>query len=231
MKLRRSILAWAFRAAGLSAISLILISGLWTSVPSAQSLQAPTPTPRFAPTATPPTQGGHGENLYYVNCLACHGDRGQGLTDEFRVAHYPPDDVDCWKSGCHGNRPYDGGFTLPKTIPALIGPDALERFNTAAKLYDYIRVAMPFDRPGSLPSTEYMQLTVFLLEENNLVPVGTHLDPDSAATVLLRGAPTPSEVTVEATTGGGASAALIVAASVVVMGTLGLALIRRRRAG
>ncbi len=230
MQLRNSILSWALRAAGLAAIFLILLSGWWISVPPVQSLQEPTPTPYYAPTATPPTQGGNGENLFYVYCMPCHGDRGQGLTDEFRVAQYPPEDVNCWNSGCHGNKPYEDGFTLPRTVPALIGPDTLKPFNTAANLYDFIRAAMPFNDPGSLTPNEYMQLTVFLLEQNDLVPAGTFLDPDSASTVLLRGAPAPPEVTVGARVDGGSPAALVVAACAVI-GTLGIALNRRRQNG
>jgi len=51
---------------------------------------------------------------------------------------------------------------------------------------------MPFNAPGSLSQTEYMQLTVFLLERNGVVPAGTSLDPSSAAMVFVHGVPPTS---------------------------------------
>jgi cytochrome c len=124
--------------------------------------------------------------------MPCHGDQGQGLTDEFRTRVYPPEDANCWNSGCHGARPYDNGFTIPKTIPALIGADALQRFATADGLYHFIRSAMPYNAPGSLSDTEYLQLTAFLLERNNVMPANTILNSASLATISLHGAQSPA---------------------------------------
>jgi mono/diheme cytochrome c family protein len=149
----------------------------------------PTRTPPYLPTATPPTQAGHGKDVFWIHCMPCHGDQGQGLTDEFRFRQYPPEDVDCWKSGCHGARPYENGFTLPHTVPALIGTDTLKGFTTAKNLYDFISKAMPFNAPGSLDQTQYLQLTAFLLESNQLVPSGIQLSPASLADIYLHGAP------------------------------------------
>ena len=42
-----------------------------------------------------------GSVLYWGVCMACHGDRGQGMTDEWRDAY--GEDKDCWQSGCHGD--------------------------------------------------------------------------------------------------------------------------------
>jgi len=56
----------------------------------------------------------------------------------------------CWKSGCHGDRPYSGGFTLPHLVPALVGPGTLSHFATVADLFTFISKAMPFQAPGSL---------------------------------------------------------------------------------
>lgn len=146
-----------------------------------------TPTPFRNPTATPPTQGGHGKDVFYLHCMPCHGDQGQGLTDEFRFRQYPPEDTNCWKSGCHGERPYDNGFTLPKTVPALIGPGTLNRFATAQDVYNFIHKAMPFNAPGSLSDEQYLQLLAFLLESNHIVPDGTRLDAVSLANIALHG--------------------------------------------
>jgi cytochrome c len=151
----------------------------------------PTPTPFRNPTATPPSQGGHGHDLFYIYCMPCHGDSGQGLTDEFRLREYPPEDTNCWKSGCHGERPYDNGFKLPHTVPALIGANTLTKFATARNMYDFMRTAMPFSKPGSLSQEQYLQLTAFLLEQNHIVPEGARLEADTLQNIVLRPAATP----------------------------------------
>jgi cytochrome c len=154
-----------------------------------------TPTPFRNPTATPPTEGGHGKDVFYLRCMSCHGDRGQGLTDEFRNRQYPPEDTNCWKSGCHGARPYENGFTLPKQVPALIGSGTLSHFNTAQDVYNFIHHAMPFDAPGSLSNEQYLQVLAFILESNQIVPAGSQLDAASLASIALRATPaTPTPV-------------------------------------
>lgn len=152
---------------------------------SANPQLAPTPTPPYNPTATPTTQGGHGANLFYVYCMPCHGDVGQGLTDEFRFREYPPEDTNCWKSGCHGDRPYEDGFTLPKTVPAIIGAGTLQKFKTAQELYGFIRASMPFNAPGSLEREQYLFVTAFLLEQNRLIASGRSLDPDALRSIRV----------------------------------------------
>lgn len=151
----------------------------------------PTPTPFSNPTATPSSQSGHGRNIFHLFCMPCHGDRGQGLTEEFRLREYPPEDTNCWESGCHGARPYENGFTLPKAIPALIGADALKRFADGQMMYDYIHKSMPFNAPGSLTTDQYLQLTAFLLEQNNLLAEDSRLDLAALRQIAVRPAATP----------------------------------------
>ena len=151
-----------------------------------------TPTPFSNPTATPPSQGGHGHDIFYIHCTPCHGDLGQGLTDEFRLREYPPEHTDCWKSGCHGAKPYENGFTLPKTIPALIGANTLKRFADGQTMYDYIHKSMPFNAPGSLTAEQYLQLTAFLLEQNHIVPEGARLEAGTLQNIVLQPAATPT---------------------------------------
>jgi cytochrome c len=161
--------------------------------PQAARALPPTLTP------TPSTQGGHGKDVFWLKCMPCHGDKGQGLTDEFRVAQYPPEDTNCWKSGCHGDRPYDNGFTLPKTIPALIGPGTLAHFATAQDLYNFITKAMPFSKPGSLSQTEYLQALTYLLESNQIIPAGSQIDLASLASITVH-APAPEATPVPTST-------------------------------
>lgn len=149
-------------------LALLALTLAWHGVLA----QEPRPTPtidRLAapPTVPSPTQADEGAYLYWLNCQPCHGDRGQGLTDEWR-AQYPEEDQFCWNSGCHGERPYENGFTLPRTVPAVIGEDSLRRFQTAGQMFAYIRVTMPYEYPGVLPAEEYLAIAAFLLRENHL---------------------------------------------------------------
>jgi len=125
-----------------------------------------------------------GSQVFWLYCMPCHGDRGQGLTDEFRQV-YPPEDRNCWTSGCHGRRPYPAGFTLPTLVPPLLGPNTLLRFNTALELHDYIRQSMPWQKPGSLAEDEAWQLTAFLVRERGSDPIREPLDAARAANVRL----------------------------------------------
>jgi cytochrome c len=64
-------------------------------------------------------------------------------------------------AGCHGNEG-QGGFG-----PPLMGAQAtLGRYGNAGALYDFIRQAMPFNAPGSLPQHEYEQVLGYLLVQN-----------------------------------------------------------------
>jgi len=157
----------------------LLLAGLFFDSGAARArLQTATPAPTSLPVGTPdrlaqptlpasPSQADLGSQAYWLSCLPCHGDVGQGLTDEFRET-YPAEDQYCWESGCHGKNPYESGFTLPKTIPAVVGPGALQKYANAAQLNAYIRAAMPYWDPGSLTEDEAWKITAFLLRENGL---------------------------------------------------------------
>ena len=131
----------------------------------------------------------YGAQVYWLYCLPCHGDRGQGLTDEFRKT-YPPEDNNCWGRGCHGRNPYEGGFTLPTSVPQLIGPGSLTKFATAANLHGFIRAAMPFEDPGVLTEEQAWQVTAFILRENG-ISYPDPLDASNANQILLA----PSQTT------------------------------------
>ena len=120
-----------------------------------------------------PTQVDIGRNLYYFHCMPCHGDRGQGLTDEFREI-WVEDHQNCWGRGCHTGKSELEAFTVPRFIPAVIGsPQALGAFETAEDLFVFLRATQPPQRPGALADSEYWALTSFLLHENGrLLPDG-----------------------------------------------------------
>jgi len=113
-----------------------------------------------------PTQVDIGRNLYYFHCMPCHGDRGQGLTDEFREI-WDEDHQNCWGRGCHTGRAELEAFPIPRTIPAVIAPPhTLGAFQTAEDLFTFLRATQPPQRPGALSDAEYWALTSFLLHEN-----------------------------------------------------------------
>lgn len=167
----------------------LLLAGLFFDMGTADSAQADaTATPnRLAQPTLPasPSQADYGAQVYWLTCLPCHGDKGQGLTDEFRTT-YPPEDRYCWERGCHGERPYEQGFTLPQKVPAVIGRGTLAKFSDAAQLNAYIRAAMPFWRPGSLTEEESWRVTAFLLRQNSLWD-GVELDASNASAVKISG--------------------------------------------
>ena len=152
----------------------------------------PTPDRLAEPTLPPsPSQADYGAQVYWLSCLPCHGDKGQGLTDEFRET-YPPEEQYCWERGCHGANPYESGFTIPMVIPAVIGPDAISKFSDAAQLNAYIRAAMPFWKPGSLTDEEAWRVTAFLVRENGLWSGNSELNASNAGGVrIARGTATP----------------------------------------
>jgi mono/diheme cytochrome c family protein len=113
-----------------------------------------------------PTEVQVGEVVYYYNCMPCHGDHGQGLTDEFRQI-WVEDHQNCWAVGCHGGRVSDEGFPIPKYVPAVSArPDQLMRFASPENLFDYLQSYHPPQRPGALEDEEYWAVTALLLFEN-----------------------------------------------------------------
>jgi hypothetical protein len=98
--------------------------------------------------------------------MPCHGDVGQGLTEEWRQV-WVDDHRNCWAKGCHGGRPEDEGFPLPQTIPAVIGPEAnLMQYASSDELKAYLLQTHPPQRPGALDKVEYDEVAAFLWHEN-----------------------------------------------------------------
>lgn len=146
----------------------------------------------MTPPATGPTQADAGAVLYYYRCMACHGDRGQGLTVEWR-AQWDVEHQNCARSGCHGSRYPPEGFTFPKNFaPAIIGTNTLAKYENAQELYDFISMRMPFQAPGSLTRDEYWELVAYLLRQRGVSV--TRLDGTIARQVTLQPAPTPPGV-------------------------------------
>ncbi len=115
-----------------------------------------------------PTQVEVGRYQYYYNCMPCHGDRGQGLTDEWRQV-WVEDHQNCWARGCHTGKSELAAFYIPRVVPPAVG---LSRFQTAEALFTFLRATQPPQRPGSLTDAEYWAVTAFLLyQSGRLSPV------------------------------------------------------------
>jgi hypothetical protein len=182
---------------GLILLALALVLNACQSVPAVTqpatitppiiSSQTPTSTllPSLSPTPDPlaepplpanPTQLENGRHLYWLNCMPCHGDRGQGLTAEFRQVYV--EDANCWARGCHGGRLEDKGFPIPKTVPAIISSTGtLPPFDTPEKLYQFLRATHPPQNPGFMPDSDYWALTAYLWDQNGRLAPGTILGP------------------------------------------------------
>ena len=179
----------------LGMIVIISVQRNFVSPVQVRQVNLNTRTGIAAPTATPgrlerprlsdpPTQVEQGGLIFWGICMACHGDRGQGLTDEWRTLAYA-DDKDCWSSQCHGSSHPSQGFELPRSIPALVGESRLGKFMSARQLYDYVLAAMPWWNPGSLTPEQGWQVTTYLLKLNGSLPSGIFLDGIVASAIPI----------------------------------------------
>lgn len=178
---------------------LAAVGGSFFSTPPASAQMVPTPTSdrlKPWPTVYPPTQADQGAQLYYQRCMVCHGDRGQGLTAEWRGV-FDAEDQNCWQSGCHSQvRMPPGGFVFPKAIPAVAGQGILAHFGTAQNLFDFLKNSMPYQAPNSLGDEAYWQITAYLLRLNGYYSGSPPLSAETAASVHLIPAPAlPSKET------------------------------------
>ncbi len=131
-----------------------------------------------------PSPADLGGQVYFDYCLTCHGDRGQGLTDEWRGV-FDQQDQNCWQFRCHAASHPVEGFELPKTVPAVVGPALRAAFPNALALHDFIAAKMPYQMPGQLSTTDYWQVTAYLLRANGVDPGAQPLDSGRAAALAL----------------------------------------------
>jgi quinol-cytochrome oxidoreductase complex cytochrome b subunit/mono/diheme cytochrome c family protein len=150
-----------------------------------------TPTPPIAPSPTfdltrldrpavsdTPTQQEQGLLVFWGICMACHGDNGQGLTDEWRESF--GEDRNCWTSKCHASNHPPQGFEFPHIVPSLTGDGRLARFVNARQLYEYNLERMPWWDPGSLTEEKAWAVTAYIMEMNGRLPAGTVLTKNNA---------------------------------------------------
>lgn len=137
------------------------------------------------PTVYPPAQADTGAQIYWGMCMSCHGDKGQGLTEDW-LNSFPPEERNCWDSGCHASDAPANSFVLPQMGNlALAEAGALSRFSNSFELYSYILENMPFARAGSLTSEETWALTAYILRLNDREIPGLMLNETSGAAVSV----------------------------------------------
>lgn len=176
---------------------VLLISACSKPKSTVESALAPTPTiDRLAvpPLSENPSQLEHGTFIYKQVCMACHGDFGQGLTEEWRQEW--DEDYNCWQSECHSASHPPWGFEIPTTCcPAVSGAGTLMRFDTAAELFTYLTETMPWWSPGNRSIDEYWALTAYLLDQNGALPPNIEINPGNALVIQVRpSSPPPGNV-------------------------------------
>jgi mono/diheme cytochrome c family protein len=134
----------------------------------------------------PTPTGISGAALYGQHCSTCHGDRGQGLTPEWR-ATWIEGHQNCSAPNCHGPNHPNTGFEIKNNYaPALIGNGTLRSFPTAVELGEYVAQSMPVPNPPDIPSRDdHWKVANFLLWTNGYIDVPYGVDDQNAHQITL----------------------------------------------
>ena len=103
-----------------------------------------------------------GKKVYEAKCVACHGADAKG-------------------GAVYGTMV--GGIGSMNSNPRVLTPGSMYPY--APILFDYIRRAMPMDRPQSLTNDEVYALSAYLLNLNGLVPADAVMDAGSLPKVQM----------------------------------------------
>jgi S-disulfanyl-L-cysteine oxidoreductase SoxD len=116
----------------------------------------------------PPGRGtaADGAPIFAARCAGCHGKTGKEGPNDALVGRLPGDEF---------------SFARDPRAPKTIG----SYWPYATTVFDYIRRAMPPDKPGSLKDDEVYNLTAFLLAQNDLIPADAVIDAASLPKVKM----------------------------------------------
>jgi len=116
----------------------------------------------------PPGRGtaADGAPIYAARCAGCHGKTGKEGPNDVLVGRLPGDEFT---------------FARDPKAPKTIG----SYWPYATTVFDYIRRAMPPDKPGSLKDEEVYNLTAYLLALNDLIPADAVIDAASLPKVKM----------------------------------------------
>jgi cytochrome c len=107
-----------------------------------------------------------GAPIYTARCASCHGKTGKEGPNDVLVGRLAGDAF-----------PFAKDPRAPKTIGSY--------WPYATTVFDYIRRAMPPDKPGSLRDDEVYSLVAFLLAANELIPQDAVVDAASLPKVKM----------------------------------------------
>ncbi|MCZ6642769.1 MAG: cytochrome c [Gammaproteobacteria bacterium] len=102
-----------------------------------------------------------GLSVYAANCLACHGEKGEGGVNDTLV-------------GGHGSLTSD---RPQKTIGSY--------WPYATTLFDYVRRAMPYQTPGSLGNDELYAVTAYLFYLNGIIEENKILNAETLPEIKM----------------------------------------------
>lgn len=112
----------------------------------------------------PPGRGSvaEGKAVYEAKCLSCHGPDAKG-------------------GSVYG--PMVGGIGSFTTSTRVLTPGSM--YPSAPILFDYIRRAMPMDKPRTLTANEIYAVSAYILHVNGLVPADAVIDQTSMPKVRM----------------------------------------------
>lgn len=119
-------------------------------------------------TGLPPGRGtvAEGAELYAAGCASCHG---ADLREASLGPLVPSPDFPMFPDG-----------DVPASARAIGN-----YWPYATTLFDYVRRAMPYDRPGSLRDDEVYALVAYLLWRNGIVEEDAVMDPETLPDVVM----------------------------------------------
>ena len=105
-----------------------------------------------------------GEKVYAEKCAACHGDKLQGVKAAGGAALI-------------GGRGTVGSAKPKKTVESY--------WPYATTLFDYVRRAMPLNKPGSLSADEIYAVSAYILSQGNIIQSNFVLDAKSMPKIAM----------------------------------------------
>jgi cytochrome c len=117
----------------------------------------------------PPGSGtaARGAQVYAEKCASCHGPKGEGIATNPKLVGRDPRD----------GFPFGNDVKLVKTVGNY--------WPYATTVFDYVRRAMPLDKPGSLANDDVYALVAWLLAENEIIDRTAVLDAKTLPAVQM----------------------------------------------